>query len=164
MAQSKKDSKSKVAPPKTAPAAKPKAPQAPAKKAQAPQAPAPVPPAASAPAAKAQAPAAAPAPQAAKASGGRGPFPWHDAQVPAGVSASFGDKFLDMHRRELKDRASMLRRLGYPREETLRRCEAYAEWEFEPFHSSPLHKEIAALVDEAYAGRAARVGGLLPSS
>ena len=152
MAQSKKDSKSKVAPPKTAPA------QAQAPQAQAPQAQAPVP-----PAAKAPAPAAAPAPQAA-ASGGRGPFPWHDAQVPAGVSASFQDKFLDMHRRELKDRASMLRRLGYPREETLRRCEAYAEWEFEPFHSSPLHKEIATLVDEVYAGKAARVGGLQPSS
>lgn len=91
-----------------------------------------------------------------------GAFAWQGSSAPASVSQSFTEKYLDMSRREIRDRASLLRRLGYSRDETLGRCRSYQDWEHEPFHSSQLLTEVAQIVDEVYQTRTGRSSTLSP--
>jgi len=56
-----------------------------------------------------------------------------------------------MHRRELRERAALLRRLGYSRAEVETRLASYEAWEYEPFHASPLAAEVAGIVAEVFA-------------
>jgi hypothetical protein len=56
-----------------------------------------------------------------------------------------------MHRRELRDRAALLRRLGYTRADVEKRLASYEAWEYEPFHTSPLAAEVVAIVAEVFA-------------
>lgn len=56
-----------------------------------------------------------------------------------------------MRRREIRDRASLLRRLGYSQADVQARLVGYETWEYEPFHASPLAEEIKRLVAEVFA-------------
>ena len=56
-----------------------------------------------------------------------------------------------MHRRELRERAALLRRLGYKQTEVEARLSGYEAWEYEPFHASPLLSEVAGIVAEVFA-------------
>lgn len=56
-----------------------------------------------------------------------------------------------MRRRELRERAALLRRLGYNREAVVERLSGYEVWEYEPFHTSPLSDEVKAIVSEVFA-------------
>jgi hypothetical protein len=78
------------------------------------------------------------------------------------VRRGFPAAFFAMHRREISERASLLRRLGYSRDEALRRCQAYEVWEYEPFHVSPLAAEVSKIVDEIYQPKIGRVMTLSP--
>lgn len=89
-------------------------------------------------------------------------LPWLGDTAPREVRATFADKFLAMHRRELLERAGMLRRLGYSRLDVLRRLEQYELWEYEPFHSSPLRAEVSKLVDEVFSPATPRATTLVP--
>lgn len=89
-------------------------------------------------------------------------LPWLGDPTPRQVRATFADKFLAMHRRELTERASMLRRLGYSRSEVQRRLEQYELWEHEPFHSSQLRAEVSQLVDEVFNPSTPRATSLVP--
>jgi hypothetical protein len=91
-------------------------------------------------------------------------FSWLSAHVPASVKKTFPAAFLAMHRREIAERAGLLRRLGYTREQALRRCQAYDVWEYEPFHASPLAGEIAHIVDQVYKPQVGRVTTLSPGA
>lgn len=92
------------------------------------------------------------------------PFSWWSAPIPEGVRATFAEKFLAMHRKELHDRASLLRRLGYSQDEVRSRLEGYAKYEYEPFASSPLHAEVAKVVAAVFAPKSARTTTLTPGS
>jgi hypothetical protein len=80
------------------------------------------------------------------------------------VKSSNPAAFLAMHRREISERAGLLRRLGYSRDEALRRCQAYEVGEYEPFARSPLAGEVAKLVDEVYHTKTGRVSTLSPGT
>lgn len=69
----------------------------------------------------------------------------------AAVESPQRRKFLDMHRRELRERAALLRRLGYKQAEVEARLSCYEAWEYEPFHASPLSSEVAGIVAEVFA-------------
>jgi len=56
-----------------------------------------------------------------------------------------------MHRCELRERAALLRRLGYTRDAVAERLQRYEAWEYEPFHTSPLFDEVQAIVSEVFA-------------
>jgi hypothetical protein len=56
-----------------------------------------------------------------------------------------------MRRRELRERAALLRRLGYSRDAVVARLVGYEDWEYEPFHTSPLEGEVRTIVDEVFA-------------
>lgn len=90
------------------------------------------------------------------------PFPWLSAPIPESVRSTFGEKFLAMHRHELHERATLLRRLGYSQEEVRRRLEGYVAWEYEPFHRSPLAAEVDRLVAAVFATADSRTTTLFP--
>ncbi len=90
------------------------------------------------------------------------PFPWLSAVIPASASACFSGRNLEVRRREISERASLLRRLGYDRSEVLARLAGYQTWEYEPFHKSPLAAEVATLVDAVFAPAKGRVTTLQP--
>lgn len=90
------------------------------------------------------------------------PFSWHVPKIPGLVQASFRERALANQRAELRERASLLRRLGYSESETLRRLSSYDSWEYEPFHNSPIATEIAQLVAEVYATSSVRSTTLSP--
>ncbi|MBL9003187.1 MAG: hypothetical protein JNJ46_03010 [Myxococcales bacterium] len=71
-------------------------------------------------------------------------------QAPA-VESPQRRKFLEMHRRELRERAALLRRLGYTQAVVEARLSSYETWEYEPFHESPLSAEVASIVAEVFA-------------
>ena len=73
------------------------------------------------------------------------------ASQAAAVESAQRRKFLDMHRRELRDRAALLRRLGYSKADVEARLASYETWEYEPFHASPLAAEVAEIVAEVFA-------------
>ena len=56
-----------------------------------------------------------------------------------------------MHRREIRERAALLRRLGYTRDAAAERLQRYEAWEYEPFHTSPLFDEVRTIVSEVFA-------------
>lgn len=89
-------------------------------------------------------------------------FPWLGEAAPRDVRRTFADKFLAMHRRELSERASLLRRLGYGRDEVRQRLEQYESWEYEPFHRSQLEREVAEIVAEVFATATPRTTTLSP--
>jgi hypothetical protein len=92
------------------------------------------------------------------------PFSWLHPHIPAHVKKHYPAAAKAMQRREISERASMLRRLGYSRDEALRRCQAYDEWEYEPFHRSPLAAEVVQIVDEVYSPKVGRVTILSPGT
>lgn len=91
-------------------------------------------------------------------------FSWWDASIPQPARATFAEKFFAMHRRELHERASLLRRLGYSQDEVRRRLEGYEVWEYEPFATSQLRAEIAKVVAAVYAPSSPRTTALSPGS
>ena len=91
-------------------------------------------------------------------------FAWWDATIPQSVRGTFPDKFLAMHRKELHERASMLRRLGYAQDEVRRRLEGYEAWQYEPFGASKLAAEVEKIVAAVFAPSSPRTTGLLPGS
>ncbi len=86
------------------------------------------------------------------------------AKIPDSVKSTFAAAFLKMRRHEISERASLLRRLGYSRDEALRRCQSYEAGEYEPFGTSQLADEVAALVDTVYHPKTGRVSSLSPGT
>ena len=75
------------------------------------------------------------------------PFPWM-TQTPPPQSTS--TRRVDMYRRELQDRAQLLQRLRYTKEQTKARLLANTTWDFE-LHGRPKHAaEIERIVEEVY--------------
>ena len=80
-------------------------------------------------------------------------FPWHVPHVNPELSSSFKDKAVEMYRKEVRERASMLLRLGFSEEEAVSRCSAYTSWDHAVAGSgSPIAKEVKALVHAVYGG------------
>lgn len=90
------------------------------------------------------------------------PFDWLKPNLPTNLRD--GTKMLAMRRRELQEKASLLRRLGYSQSDALRRLQAYEQGEHEPFHTSPLAKEVSAIVEAVYGAKLARVSTLSPGT
>lgn len=86
------------------------------------------------------------------------------AKIGEAARAGQPAKFLAMHRREIYERASLLRRLGYSRDEVQRRLEGYETWEYEPFHMPRLRTEVAQIVASVYAPASMRTTSLSPES
>jgi len=79
------------------------------------------------------------------------PFDWMDYHVPDAVLERNADHRLAMQQDDVRVRASLLRRLGWPREHALHRCLGNQEWASEMHGECPLSKdETRTLVKAAY--------------
>ena len=90
------------------------------------------------------------------------PFPWLSVSTAKSVKHHSDARNLEVRRREISDRAGLLRRLGYSQTEVLIRLRGYQDWEYEPFHKSPLGTEVTALVEAVFAPAKGRVSTLQP--
>ena len=90
------------------------------------------------------------------------PFPWLSVSSAESVKDLSASRNQEVRRREISDRASHLRRLGYSQTEVLIRLRGYQDWEYEPFHKSPLGTEVTALVEAVFAPAKGRVSTLQP--
>ncbi len=81
------------------------------------------------------------------------PFDYMYSDVPQRFTSA-PEKAKAMYRRELVERAAMLRRLGYTRDEARVRLETNFEWDWEvnetPVELAGLQDEIRSVVEEVY--------------
>jgi hypothetical protein len=86
------------------------------------------------------------------------PFDWYHPDLPDDYTMS-PLKATQMYTLELKERAALLMRLGYSKEETLKRVVGNVRWDFE-LHPEPAHLEQARqVVDEVYRTRSSGASG-----
>ncbi len=86
------------------------------------------------------------------------PFPWYQPDLPDDYRSAAA-KAGAMYETELRERASLLMRLGYSAEETKLRLRGNVRWDFE-LHGEPPHlRRVDAIVDQVFAARRAGVGG-----
>ncbi len=86
-------------------------------------------------------------------------FPWYEPEIPQRFAAA-EEKAAAMYEAELRERAALLMRLGYSREETKARLRGNVRWDFELQPGAAAHlAKVGALVDRVYAARGAGVGG-----
>lgn len=111
---------------------------------------------------KKRAPSPEKTPEAVEVKAACQPFPWLVTAIPATATAQFAPRNLEVRRREMSDRAGLLRRLGYSKADVLSRLLGYQSWEYEPFHTSPLATEVTALVEAVFAPAKGRVTTLQP--
>lgn len=89
-------------------------------------------------------------------------FPWWDAKVPAAGAAMSARKREAMYLREMEERAALLFRLRYPKDEARRRLRGNVLWDFE-LHRKPAFVDRAdAIVAEVWK-RGGRARGGAPS-
>jgi hypothetical protein len=86
------------------------------------------------------------------------PFPWYHPDVPQEYTVRPG-KTHGLYIQELKDRAALLMRLGYSKEETTSRLTGNVRWDFE-LHDVPAHlQQVAEFVEGVYKARGPGGGG-----
>jgi len=84
------------------------------------------------------------------------PFDWYEPDVPPSDTRAKAQR---MYAREIAERAALLRRLGYDRQETVRRLRGEVKWDFE-LHGQPEHLEqVEAIVDQVFQRRGIAGGG-----
>ncbi|MBM4320237.1 MAG: hypothetical protein FJ125_09805 [Deltaproteobacteria bacterium] len=81
------------------------------------------------------------------------PFDYLHVEIPAEFRNA-PEKALQMYRHELKERAGMLKRLGYTREDALMRLSTNLRWDWEvnpaPDYIRELEQQLAGIVEEVY--------------
>lgn len=77
-------------------------------------------------------------------------FDWMHPRIPDSFRASWPDKGREAARREIRERASLLMRLGRTKKEAAARCRQNLEWDWDLSGKPPLLGEVDGLVDEVY--------------
>jgi hypothetical protein len=78
------------------------------------------------------------------------PFPWLQSKIVPEFAASLPERRKEMQRREVRERAALLMRLGRSRKEATATCRANLEWEFDGMAAPEVLGEIDALVEQVY--------------
>ena len=79
------------------------------------------------------------------------PFPWLDSKVPASVRARGPAEHKRMHEDEIRQRATLYRRLGRDQATAAARCLAHLAWGYDLVGKAPLtEKAVRALVAQVY--------------
>lgn len=86
------------------------------------------------------------------------PFSWYHPDVPPQYTNA-GDKSAKMYENEIGERAALLLRLGYSKDEALMRLRGNVAWDFE-LHKDPGHgAKIEAILDKVFKNRGFGGGG-----
>ncbi len=75
-------------------------------------------------------------------------FDWMEPHIPPDITASFAAKHRHMYEREIAERAALLLRLGYPRDEVVARIRGNIAWEFELTKTPDFLKSVPGIVDK----------------
>ncbi|HEY3355770.1 MAG TPA: hypothetical protein VGQ83_21135 [Polyangia bacterium] len=87
------------------------------------------------------------------------PFPWLHPSIPTEYRKTFARKAEAVFVQELEERAALLQRLNYSKQDAAARLRANVRWEHEPRPApSKLIERVDAIVDAVYA-RGGRPGG-----
>lgn len=78
------------------------------------------------------------------------PFDWYHVRSTASAGARARQGSLDAQRREVRERASLLMRLGRSKADAAARCRQNLRWQYELRGESPVLGEVDGLVDEVY--------------
>ena len=85
-------------------------------------------------------------------------FPWYEADVPADFLFA-PEKRRAMYEGELRERAALLLRLGFPADQAKLRLRGNLRWDFE-LHRTPAElARVDSIVDQVFAAGRAGVGG-----
>ena len=84
------------------------------------------------------------------------PFDWMTPELPPDTAEKGKQRFLEMHVREVEERARLLRNLHHDRDYAIRRIQANIAWEFELSKLPPTYKEVTKLVDGVYGARSTK--------
>lgn len=86
------------------------------------------------------------------------PFSWYHPDVPQAYAVA-GSKAERMYRLELRERAALLMRLGFSKEETVSRLRGNVRWDFE-LHDQPEHLGVVdEVVEQVFKTRSTGGGG-----
>lgn len=80
-------------------------------------------------------------------------FPWHVPYANPELTKHAKDRAVTVLRDEIKARARILHRLGYPEADVVKRLGSYTEWDFELTGSSPIKSEIPKIVKEVFGSK-----------
>jgi len=86
-------------------------------------------------------------------------FSWYEPDLPGDYLKGGKQKAAAMYEAEIRDRAALLQRLGYSKEEAKLRLRGNVRWDFE-LEGTPAHlARVGSIVDKVYAARGAGTGG-----
>ncbi len=83
-------------------------------------------------------------------------FDYYQSSIPAKVTKTFADKFLDMHRAEIVYRARLFKNLRYPLAKAVTRIQHNIAWEYEKSHCWKVpalpgyYQQVTEIVEKIY--------------
>lgn len=79
-------------------------------------------------------------------------FDWMQTDIPDAVQARGGESRVAMVVDEVRERAALLKRLGYSQDHALRRCQGNVDWSYAVAGKAAISKaDIKRIVGEVYA-------------
>lgn len=77
-------------------------------------------------------------------------FDWLESKRTDALTKRCRERATEARKREVRDRAALLMRLGRTKKEAVRRCRQNFDWEWEMHAPCPGMSEVEGLVDEVY--------------
>ncbi len=77
-------------------------------------------------------------------------FEWYEVKKVDEVRAQWSARGADAQRREVRERAALLMRMGRSKAEAVSRCKQNIDWQYELRGAASISKEVKRLVDEVY--------------
>ena len=77
-------------------------------------------------------------------------FEWYEVSAGGRRREDWPSKHAEAQRREVRERAALLMRLGRSKEQAVQRCRQNIEWQYALRGGSSVASEVQALVDEVY--------------
>jgi len=77
-------------------------------------------------------------------------FEWYEVSAGGSRREDWPTKHAEAQRREVRERAALLMRLGRSKEQAVRRCQQNLTWQYELREGSSVVAEVEALVAEVY--------------
>ena len=77
-------------------------------------------------------------------------FEWYEVSVGGSQREDWPSKHAEAQRREVRERAALLMRLGRTKDEAVHRCRQNIEWQYELRGGASVASEVQTLVDEVF--------------
>jgi hypothetical protein len=78
------------------------------------------------------------------------PFDWYKVKIPEDFKKKIEVRFVEMHLREIIERARLLFNLHYPKEMAIKRIQDNIAWDFELSKVPSFYNDVPAIVERIY--------------